>query len=434
MSTSLIQRAIQGAGSPAALMAKLTPKERERLGYVWNAWARPEQLVPEANQLTLAGVPWATWLAKSGRGWGKTRSGAEYVRAEVKAGRASRIALIERTPADARDVMIEGEAGLLAVHPIDERPEYEPSKRRLTWANGAVARVYTSFEPDELRGPAFDLAWCDELCSWMYQQKTWDNLMFGLRLGQSAHCIVTTTPKPSKLLRDIMALPSTITVSGTTYDNLANLAPTFKAQILSRYEGTSLGRQELYGEILEETEDSLWKRPIIDANRVSKAPELVRIVIGVDPPGGATECGIVIVGKSTDGQCYVIDDRSLRASPNSWAGAVLDGFVAHKADMVVGEQNYGGDMVESNIRNAASARGVSIRYHHVHATRGKDVRAEPIVGLYEQGKVHHVGVFSALEAEQCLWVPGETKESPNRLDALVWALTELTQGSVWEVL
>ena len=394
----------------------------ETRNYDWHTIARPKQLPPPGD--------WATWLLLAGRGFGKTRSGAEYVRAMVKSGRAGRIALIERTPADARDVMIEGESGILAVHPPSERPIYESSKRRLTWPNGAQARVYTSYEPDELRGPQHDLAWAEELCSWQYQQETWDNLMLGLRLGQAPKCLITTTPKPGNVLRDIMSQPTTVVVTGSTYENLENLAPTFKSHILSRYEGTTLGRQELYAEIIDEAPNALWQRPIIDNNRVSHAPILSRIVIGVDPPGGATECGIIIAGISENGHYYILDDRSLRASPNVWARAVIDGFVAHQANIIVGEQNYGGDMVEETIANAAKDRKAVIRYKHVHATRGKAIRAEPIVGLYEQGRIHHVGTFPALESEMCLWVPGETAESPNRIDALVWALTELSENGI----
>ena len=740
-----------------SFLAGLTQTERTALYYDWPFYARPKQLPPPGD--------WSTWLLLAGRGFGKTRTGAEFIRTEVKAGRASRIALIERTPADARDVMIEGESGLLAVHPLHERPVYEASRRRVRWANGATATIYTSYEPDQLRGPQHDLAWAEELCcaegtmiatsvgpkpiqqiqpgdlvytrrclrpvltakatgvkpvffletedgkrlvataghpvyvqdkgfvpltalkpgdiiqtwdnllpqvlsgldgvggskppttwtakvaccigpfirrgmdqfrkaprfitatatrrimtlliwwpsrvpcmsanteredgphslkmsdqsmqacsgnsgspgrlpvaivatslspgppmpftvrpivgqdstenrtgmgrtvhadnvgqysyrpaihhsnfahatvlagtpastdltpcaeqpknapyarnrlsrlilarrhapanaakfiggrikrigplkypqrvfnlevageheyfasgvlthncSWQYQQETWDNLMLGLRLGQHPRAVVSTTPKPGQLLKSIMAQPTTATVRGSTYENLANLAPTFRAHVLSRYEGTSLGRQELHGEILDEADDSLWKRSLIDKTRVEKAPELTRIVVGVDPPGGATECGIVIAGRDRRGEFYVISDRSLRGSPNTWAAAVISAYITHQADRVIGEANYGGDMVEETIRNAAKAAHVNIGYRNVSATRGKAVRAEPIVGLYEQGKVHHVGTFSAMEAEMCLWVPGETKESPNRLDALVWALTELSGGSSW---
>ena len=406
-----------------SFLAGLTQAERTALYYDWPFYARPKQLPPPGD--------WSTWLLLAGRGFGKTRTGAEFIRAEVKAGRAGRIALIERTPADARDVMIEGESGLLAVHPSHERPVYEASRRRVKWPNGATATIYTSYEPDQLRGPQHDLAWAEELCSWQYQQETWDNLMLGIRLGQHPRVVVSTTPKPGQLLKSIMAQPTTATVRGSTYENLANLAPTFRAHVLSRYEGTSLGRQELHGEILDEADDSLWKRSLIDKTRVEKAPELTRIVVGVDPPGGATECGIVIAGRDRRGEFYVLSDRSLRGSPNTWAGAVIAAYISHQADRVVGETNYGGDMVEETIRNAAKAAHVNIGYRNVSATRGKAVRAEPIVGLYEQGRVHHVGTFTALEAEMCLWVPNETTESPNRMDAMVWALTELSGSSAW---
>lgn len=421
--TSLISKALGKVGVEA-FYKSLTLEERRRIQYLWEAWARPSQLPPAGE--------WLVWLLLAGRGFGKTRSGGEFVRREVEAGRAGRVALIERTPADARDVMVEGESGLLAISPPWFKPVYEPSKRQLTWPNGAIAKIYTSWEPDMLRGPQHDLAWCEELASWKYLEETWDNLLLGLRLGPRPRAVVTTTPKPKAKLKEIMAQGSTVITRGSTYENLTNLSPLFRALVVDKYEGTRLGRQELHADLLDDMPGALWKRALLEANRVVKSPELRRIVVGVDPPGGAAECGIVAGGL---GKCdcrgkpedhvFILQDRSLRATPDVWADAVLTAYSSTKADRIVGEANFGGDMVWNTVYTAAKARGLEVAYKDVRASRGKAVRAEPVAALYEQHRVHHVGMFSGLEDELCTWVPGETTESPNRLDALVWVITEL---------
>jgi len=386
----------------------------------WSSLARVAQLPPDGD--------WATWLYLGGRGAGKTRSGAEWVKAMVENGVYRRWALAGPTAADVRDVMVEGESGLLSVYPLNRRPDYEPSKRRITWANGAVATLFSADEPARMRGPQHEAAWCDEVGVWR-RPEAFDMLMLGLRLGPKPRVAVTTTPRPTKLIRALLADPHTAVTRSTTFENLANLAPQFREYILARYEGTRLGLQELYAEILEAVEGALWTLSLIDSARVQAGFELkmTRVVVGVDPPGGAVECGIVVAGRGEDGHYYVLEDASILASPDRWAGQVIDAYQTFRADRVVGESNYGGDMVENTIRQAARARGVGVSYKAVHATRGKAIRAEPIAALYEQGRVHHVGIFPTLESEQCGWVPGEAATSPNRMDALVWALTELSQ-------
>ncbi len=405
-----------------AILSSLTNEQYEELRWDWKFWAHPHQLPPPGD--------WLVWLLMAGRGYGKTRAGAEFIRQEVQLGHAKRVALVAKTPADARDVMVEGDSGILAISPPIGRPEYEPSKRRLTWPNGTIGLIFSSEVPDQLRGPQFDLAWGDEIRTWNYAQDTWDNLMLGLRLGDHPRVVATTTPSPISLIRTLLASPTTVITKGTTYENRANLAPSFFSQIVSRYAGTRLGRQEIEAELLEDVPGALWQRAMIDQYRVTANPDLVRVVVGVDPPGGATECGIVVVGDAGDGHYYVLDDRSLQDSPDKWAEAVLTGYNRNRADAIVGEANFGGDMVENTIKQAARTRNLVYRYKAVQASRGKAVRAEPIVALYEQGRVHHVGNFSALEDEMTEWVPGESN-SPNRVDALVWALTELTSVRRW---
>lgn len=341
---------------------------------------------------------------------------------QVEQKHARRIALVGATAADVRDVMVEGPAGMLAIAPPWDRPKYEPSKRRLTWRNGAVATLYSADEPDRLRGPQHDLAWCDELAAWR-RPEAWDMLMMGLRLGHNPRCVVTTTPRPTLAVRNLMAASTTVTVRGSTYENLDNLAPAFRDQIITQYEGTRLGRQELHAEILDDVPGALWQRTMLDGGRVMATPDLVRIVVGVDPAAsdneGAAETGIIAAGIGTDGHGYVLDDLSLRASPAGWAAQVVAGYHKLKADRIVAERNNGGDMVAHTIRTADNTAAV----RQVWAARGKLVRAEPIAALYEQGRVHHVGLFADLEDQLCGWVPGDT--SPDRLDALVWALTDL---------
>jgi len=404
------QRAIQG----------LTDREAESLLYDWAFWARPKQLPPDWD--------WYIWLILSGRGFGKTRTANELVVKWASEG-YSPIALLGQTKADVRDTIVElGDSAILNISPPWFYPEYEPSKRRLTWPNGVIGVIYSGDEPDQLRGPQHAKASVDELSKFKYPQETWDNLMLGLRIGDNPQAIVATTPRPIKIIKNLLKDKRVAVTRGHTLDNKANLAPTFLKYILGRYEGTRLGRQELAGEVLEDNPDALWKRSLIEESRAITHPDLIRVVVGVDPPGGVTECGIVVVGiANVNGQehGFVLEDRSLHASPDGWAEAVLTGYNHNKADRIVGEANFGGDMVENTILQAAKARNQSASYKQVHASRGKAVRAEPVVALYEQGRIHHIGEFPQLEDEMCEWIPGETRESPNRVDALVWAITEL---------
>ena len=391
----------------------LTPDEADALLYDWEFWARPNQVAPPGD--------WLVWLILAGRGYGKSRAGGEFVIREVRAGRAGRVALVAKTPANARDVMIEGESGILNISPPWFMPVYEPSKRRLTWPNGAIATVYSSKEPDHLNGPQHDLAWGDEVRTWYSAQEVWDILMFGLRLGEHPRCVATTTPLPIKLLRNLLKMPNVVVTGGTTYENRANLAPSFYSQIVSQYEGTRLGQQEIHAELLDDVPGALWTRDII---KYKKAPDLVRVVVAIDPAttskDTSDETGIIAAGKGIDGHAYVMADRSARVSPDRWARRAVQAFDDFDADVVVGEVNNGGDLVELTIRTVRK----SISYKAVHASRGKYVRAEPVSALYEQDKVSHVEPFTDLEDQMCTWLP-ESGESPDRMDALVWALTEL---------
>lgn len=401
------------------VLAELRDDEAEALLCDWQAWARKEQLAP--------GGDWLTWLILSGRGWGKTRTGAEWVIGRARKNPRWRIALVARTAADVRDTMVEGESGILACSPPGFFPEYEPSKRRLTWPNGAMATTFTAEEPDALRGPQHHDAWADELASWKYLEDTWDNLQFGLRLGERPRVLVTTTPRPVKVLRELMADPTTHITRGSTYDNAANLAATQLAKYRKKYEGTRLGRQELHGEVLDDVPGALWLRGSLDDLRVKQAPEMVRVVIGIDPAVTSGEesddTGIVAAGKGVDGHFYVLADRTCHLSPDAWARRALVAYDEFEADRIVPEVNNGGDLVEHTIRTVRKSAPVKA----VRASRGKRVRAEPIAALYEQGKVHHVGSLAELEDQMCTFLPEGGEGSPDRVDALVWALTDLSE-------
>lgn len=380
--------------------------------------ARPAQLAPKGD--------WRIWLIISGRGWGKNRTANEWLASEIAAGRATRIALVGRTAADVRDTIVEGHSGILSIGDPRTRPTYEPSKRRVTWPGGAMATCYSADEPDLLRGPQHDVALADEVATWRYLEETWDNLMLGLRVGPHPRCIVTTTPRPRRLLRELLADPTCAVTRGSTMDNAENLPPSFLAEIKRKYEGTSKGRQEIHGELLDEAEGALWVRARIDAHRLAVAPQMTRIVIGVDPAMTAgdesNETGIVVCGWNGD-HLYVLEDCSGRMSPDTWGRVTVGAYKRWRADRIVAEVNQGGDLVVANLRQVD--RNVPVTT--VHASRGKLIRAEPVAALYEQGRAHHVGVFSELEDQLCNYVPGE--QSPDRLDALVHAATELMEGT-----
>jgi phage terminase large subunit-like protein len=392
----------------------------------WDFWARDDQLPPDGD--------WLTWLMIGGRGAGKTRAGAEWVRGLVfgRAGYAphpvGRIALVGETLADVRDVMIEGVSGLLGVHDKADRPLWQPSRRRLEWPNGAVAFCFSSEDPESLRGPQFEAAWADELGKWRHQEACFDMLQFGLRLGSLPRQLITTTPRATPLLRRLVKAERTVMTHASTRANLGNLAPGFLERVVGRYQGTRLGRQEIDGELIEDRADALWSRDFIEQLRVGEAPELTRIAVAVDPPAsrrkGADACGIVACGLGIDGVGYVLADRSLaEVKPARWAAVAVGLYRALDADMLVAEVNQGGDMVESVI--AEVDPGVPVT--SVRATRGKYLRAEPVAALYAQGRVRHAGMFPALEDEMADFGPEGlgNGRSPDRLDALVWALTAL---------
>lgn len=382
----------------------------------WKALARPNQLPPQGN--------WQNWLILAGRGFGKTRTGSETVRAWVRDGLYRRIALIGQTMDEVRSVMIEGESGLLNVHDDDERPRFEPSNNRLIWENGAVAMFYGADHYEKLRGPQFDLAWVDELAKFKYPEKTWEQLMLGLRLGDNPRTLITTTPRPIPLIEKLIKDPVTTLTKGSTFDNEKNLAKTFIQQIVKQFEGTRLGAQELYAEVLTEQEGALWKRSTIQHN-IPNDPNWLRVVVAIDPATThheqSDETGIIVAAITHDHKGYVLEDLSGRYSPLSWGKIVVNAYHKYKADRVVAEVNSGGDMVESIIRSLDS----TVSYKAVRATRDKTTRAEPVAALYERGQVYHTRLFTELELQLCEYIPGITAKSPDRLDALVWAFTDL---------
>lgn len=390
------------------------------------SWARPEQVAPAA---LADGEPWRFWVCLAGRGWGKTRVGAEWVREQVR--EVDRVNLIAATVDDARDIMVEGESGILAICPPWERPDYKKSDRKLVWPNGATSLIFTADEPERLRGKQHRRIWADELAAWRYPE-AWDQAKFGLRLPPGPCAVVTTTPRPTKIVKELVEDPKTWVTRGTTYENRANLDTAFYSDIIRKYEGTRLGRQELLAQILSDNPNALWNRKMLDDLRVAKIPPLTRVVVAVDPQAAESgaETGIVAagIGRAEDKKlhAYVLDDVSLRASPNDWATAVIRAYNKYEADRIVAEKNQGGDMVESVVQTAAEKLNTRVAYKAVHAARGKVTRAEPVAALYEQGRVHHFGAFAALEDQLCEWEPG--MDSPDRLDALVWALTELVLG------
>ena len=403
-----------------AYQRNLPEPEAARLTYNWPLHARDSQLPPDGD--------WDTWLILAGRGFGKTRTGAEWVRAQVEDGQAGRIALVGRTLPEAQSIMVHGESGIINICPPWNKPIYEPSKRKLTWPNGAHALAFSSHEPDQLRGPQFDAAWCDELASWQYPDQAWDNLSFALRLGRQPRAVVTTTPRHIELVRALPNSPGVQVTRGTTFDNKDNLPPSFFNQLLERYDGTSIGRQEIYAEIIEEDENALWKREWIENARLSAHPPIARIVVSIDPAmstrPNSSETGIVVVGADMHRKhAYVLADESGKLTPNSWALRAAHLFDKFNATRIIAEDNAGGNMVKSTLKNAVDR---TLPYKGIKARRGKYIRAEPVAALYEQGRVHHVGRFPQLEDQMCTWTPDlGPSNSPDRADALVHAITEL---------
>ncbi len=433
--------------SPAERAARMPAVERRRwldeigegqaaaLLHDWAFWARPEQLPPKGD--------WFCWLVMAGRGFGKSRTGAEWIRM-IAEGRSpltapgeapARIALVADTFADARDVMVEGESGLLAISPPGYRPIFESSRRRLVWPNGVQAFLYAAVDPDQLRGPQHHAAWADEIAKWHDGERAWSNLLLGLRLGTRPRVVATTTPRPLAWLKALIDEPGTIVTRGSTWRNRAHLPPRFIAEVERLFAGTRLGRQELEGDLIEAVEGALWTPGMIEAARTRETdpPPLERIVVAVDPPAshgpGADACGIVAVGRDARGHLHVLEDASVRGlRPAGWAARVVALYERRAADRVVAEVNNGGDMVEAVLRQMAP----NIALRTVRASRGKIARAEPVAALYERGLVHHAGAFPELEAEMCRYTGEAGENSPDRLDALVWAITDLALSRTGE--
>lgn len=424
-----------------AYLAGLSERELEQLDktiidtgalWDWPTFARPNQLPPQGD--------WLTWLVLAGRGFGKTRTGVEWIRDRVTSKQAGRIALIAETQKDLEEVIVFGESGIASIFPPHQKPIITKKPIKIVFHTGAIATGYNATEPDQLRGPQFDTALCDELAKWRYARETWDQLQFALRLGSHPRQIVTTTPRPIPVLKEILAAPTTVVTRGITMDNEANLAASFIKSIMEKYDGTRLGRQELSAEILDDVPDALWTRAALDRDRKrpESVPPLKRIVVAIDPaakkndiPEDGAATGIVVAGVGEDGRGYVLDDATCRESPNGWARMAVACFDRHEGDCIVGETNNGGDMVAATVK----AVRPGIPFKEVHASRGKWTRAEPIAALYEQGRISHVGTFASLEDEMVNFGPNGMvgDASPDRVDALVWALTELFPAMVKKV-
>lgn len=406
----------------------LTDAAAVDLAHHWAFWARPEQMPPPGG--------WRIWLIMAGRGFGKTRAGAEWVRTIGETLPDARIALVAANLAEARSVMVEGQSGLLAIAPDAARPQWEPSLRRLRWPGGAQAMLFSAAEPEGLRGPEHSHAWCDEIAKWDNASgramAAWDNLQLGLRVGRLPQIVATTTPRAVPLVRHLLADQAIVISRGSSHANRANLPPAFLDAVESHYGGTALGRQELDGELLDDIEGALWNRSLIESSRVRwTAPGFARLVIGVDPPAGSSgdACGIIVCAQLDDGRAVVLADCSVQGvSPEGWARAVANASEEWKADRIIAEANQGGEMVGAVLR----ASNIALPVRLVHASRGKVARAEPVAALYEAGRVIHCGTFARLEDEMCGLMTGGDYQgpgrSPDRADALVWALTELMLG------
>jgi phage terminase large subunit-like protein len=413
------------------LLSKLHPSKAEELMYNWPFWARPQQMAPEGD--------WNTWFINAGRGFGKTRAGVEWVRGLVQRG-YKRIAAIAATNSDIERVMINGESGFLSRcwsgdkdhkgRPLG-KPVWSPTKRLLTWENGAYVQFFSAEEPERLRGPQFEAAWCDELAAWNRDRDTWDMLQFCLRLGKHPQTCVTTTPKPTKLVRDIMKNSKTVITYGSTFDNSANLAATYIEAVKSQYEGTRLGRQELYAEVLDEASGALWSRSLLAQCEIEVddplefSQTLARVVVSVDPAVSSNAesdlTGIVVAGMDVNGICYILQDATDRYSPEGWAAKAIELYNTYGADRIVAERNQGGDMVKYTFKTIDETIPIKL----VHASRGKFARAEPVSALYERNRVKHVRGLDLLEDQMVQWEPLGSIGSPDRLDAMVWAVTEL---------
>lgn len=414
----------------------LADLDKELLLYNYDFNARPKQKFPDGD--------WLTWLIKSGRGFGKSWIGSNWVIDRAKKYKEP-IAIIGKNAADVRDVQVEiGLSSILKLSPSWFKPEYQPSKRRLVWPNGVIGILYSAEDPDLLRGPQHGSAWCDEFCKFQYPQELWDNLLFGLRLGSKPQVVITTTPRPIKTLKQIAKDSKTVVTTGSTFENRYNLAGIFLDEIKKRYDGTRLGRQELYGEILEDNPGALFSYSNLDQYRVSKAPELKQVVIAIDPAVTANEesneTGIIVAGIDANDHGYTLEDKSSIYHPNEWATVAIQLYEKYQASYIVAEVNQGGDLVLNTIQQVAKSLGKSfIPIKAVHATKGKWLRAEPVGALYEQGKVHHVGNFPTLEDQMTSFLPGDDI-SPDRLDALTWAYyfllvkqteTYISEESAW---
>lgn len=416
------------------LFQALGPMKTEELKHDWNFWARDAQLEPSGN--------WNTWFINAGRGFGKTRTGVEWVREQVKQGK-KRIAAVAATNSDIERVMVKGESGFLSVCWAGDKthsgkkmgfPEWSPTKRTLFWENGATVQFFSAEEPERLRGPQFEIAWCDELAAWNKDIDTWDMLQFCMRLGKHPRIVVTTTPKPTKLVRKILKDDKTYVTTGSTFDNSANLAGTYLTAVKEQYEGTRLGRQELYAEVLEEAQGALWNTDMLDACTIKRedVPDLTRIVVSIDPAVTANKesdmTGIVVAGIDVNGIAYVLGDYTDRLSPQAWAAKAIELYHKYEADRIVAEVNQGGDMVKTTIHGEDE----TVPFRAVRASRGKYARAEPVSALYERGLVKHISnpedgaILNELETQMRTWEPLGSIGSPDRLDALVWALTDLS--------
>jgi phage terminase large subunit-like protein len=413
------------------LLDNLTDLEASVLQYNWKFWARSEQIPPLKSQ---TGTDWLYWLYLAGRGAGKTKSGAEWIRSLAEGSHCEYMALVGANAADVNNYMIYGSSGIMACSPPWFRPEYKKQAKMLIWPNGVKALCYSAIDPESLRGPNIGAAWLDELAKWRYGQEAWDMLAMTMREGSNPLRMITTTPRPSPLLKRILSLKNTALSRGTTYDNIINLAPSFIDDILEQYEGTRLGRQELRAEVLEDNPDALWQQTLIDELRIKEAPlQLSKTVIGVDPPVSSNknsdECGIIAVAADDNKpqHAYVLADHSCQGyKPKQWAERVITAYHLHEADAIIVEVNQGGDLVSEVIRQIDQ----NVRILQVRAYKGKWLRAEPVSGLYEQKRVHHVGTLAALEDQMCSFEPALIqKNSPDRVDALVYAVMHVMERS-----